>query len=91
MLTHVAKVASSPTMFGDQWEFCRTRSPEDDSQDRLIAIGVYDGHEYHLVKVYWVAKKQSFELVGQFTFLQRAQYFVDRLNELKRDEQGNMR
>ncbi len=89
VLTYVAKVANSPTMFGDQWRIIEAFG----HPGCLISMAVCDGTTNHVFAIGFAKRFGVFEYTkpeGQESFLHRIQYFVDRLNNLKRDEEGRM-
>ncbi len=89
VITHVAKVANSPTMFGDRWRIIRASS-----HYRLmeIVMHVHDTEIWHEFGItFFQTTQRGLFCVGPCgTFEKRIQYFVDRLNGCKRDDEGNM-
>lgn len=88
VITHVAKVANSPTMFGDQWRINDTTRGDHVYQ---VSFVFHDGKSRHEATVNFVLVNKRF-CVGYADqeCLHRVQYFVDRLNGCKRDDEGNM-
>lgn len=90
VLTHVAKVASSPTMFGDQWEFVGFTHNSQNFGEIGISLEFFDGSKHSEVFVTWMPVDQCFYALPPQSSPSRAQCFVDRLNGCKRDDAGNM-
>lgn len=85
-LTHIAKVASSPIMFGERWAFLGLW--KHDYDPRFSDIHIQRNGVVFCVR--WDDQDRKFRVWGDSETEHIAKCFEARLNGLKRDEKGNV-